>query len=126
MEDTVREKYNYFVSNQKLNKDTFKDLVRLCGYAPTEEQLNIDVPETFEEFEKLLVSFEKKYTKEDLYNELRALGDDEYISTDELRKLLTSGNDKLTEEEIRSFFRAVETNGNEVSIRDIVDLLYDA
>ncbi|KAF7683526.1 Myosin regulatory light chain cdc4 [Astathelohania contejeani] len=123
MAQTLREKYDEFISTNELTKDSFKDLVRMCGYAPIESQLEESVlPKCFEEFEAMVSQYEKSYTKEELYNQLCALNSSETISVDELTRILQTG-DKLNDEEMDIVFSNLNIVDGMISIREMVDMI---
>jgi Ca2+-binding EF-hand superfamily protein len=120
---SIREMYDSFTSSAKLTKTTFRDLVHLCGYSPTEQQLDVPIPSTFDEFHEILKSFTKTYTRDDFYGELYALAGCGHISKEELVKVLKCG-DKLSDEELSMFFKIVPSENGQVSLNEMIDILY--
>ncbi|KAM0676250.1 hypothetical protein GVAV_000213 [Gurleya vavrai] len=122
--DTLKAKYDFFTEQIPLTQVSLKDLVRLCGYAPTEKQIaNAPIPTNFEEFLDITAAFEKKGSKEDIYNQLISLCGGSTITKDELIRVLHAG-DKLSDEEIDGFFRMVNDDKGNFSVKEIVDVLY--
>jgi len=117
----LREKYESFISTNKLNEGNLHDLLRLCGYSPLETQ-QFPVPQSFEELEKICQNVKKRYAKKDLLKELRTLFDDEYCTKEELKNVLTSG-EKLSEKEFESFYEQMPSENNAVSLESLVDAL---
>lgn len=116
--------YNYFTSQEPLTKERYTDLVRLCDYAPTEKQLeNVTLPTSYSEFLELLSQYEKRQSKEEMYNQILSLCGGPTITKDELLRILYAGN-KLTDEEIDGFFKMITEERGVMSVREIVDALY--
>lgn len=117
----LREKYESFISANKLNEGNIHDLLRLCGYSPLETQ-QFSIPQSFEELEKICQSVKKKYTKEDLLKELKILFDDKYCTKEELKNVLTSG-EKLSEREFESFYEQIPSENGVISLESLVNAL---
>ncbi|KAG0440440.1 hypothetical protein DMUE_1752 [Dictyocoela muelleri] len=120
----LKEKYDSFTSFTELNEETYKELLRLCGYAPTE---NVgEIPKSFEEFQDKINKFKKEYSADDLYKQLRSFNSgDDLIKKDDLFKLLASG-DKLNNDELCEFEKLVVVDENDmISLRSVVDILLE-
>lgn len=120
----LKEKYNSFVSVAPLNEKTYKELLRLCGYAPTEDVG--ELPKSFEDFQDKINKFKKEYSAEDLYQQLKSFNNGEdFIKKDELFKLLVSG-DRLSHDELVEFEKLIKVEENEmISLKGVVDVLLD-
>lgn len=116
--------YNYFTSTEPLTKERYVDLVRLCEYAPTEKQLeNVVLPTSYSDFLELLSQYEKRQTKDEMYNQLLSLCGGPTITKDELLRILYAGN-KLSDDEVDGFFKMITEERGVMSVKEIVDALY--
>lgn len=122
--NNIKQKYDFFTASGPLTQEKFHDLVRLCGYSPTEKQLNIPIPKDFNEFSQVLTKFEKKFTKEDMYEQLVTLVGGPTITEEELIKILQCG-DALNTEEMDAFFRLVQNDDGSYSLKEVVNALYE-
>lgn len=122
--DTHKQKYEFFTSQGPLTHESFKDLARLCGYAPTEKQLNCPVPNNYNEFLEIVTTFEKRYNKDDLFEQLVSLCGGNTITKEELLRILYSG-DKLADDEIDSFLRLINEESGSYNVKDVLDVLYN-
>ncbi|ADM11882.1 Frq1 calcium-binding caltractin-like protein [Encephalitozoon intestinalis ATCC 50506] len=118
---TMKEQWDSFETGN-LTKETTKDLLRLCGFAPREK--DISIPRTFDEFEQLASSIASPIPKDEMKKMLKMFIHETHITKQDLGKYMSMG-DKLSEEEMEEFFRSCPFDRNgEITADELLDFLY--
>ncbi|EOB12737.1 caltractin like protein [Nosema bombycis CQ1] len=113
---------NLFNSYKNLDLNKTKELLRIGGSYPKED--NISIPQSYSEFLSLKDLYSKCIPKEDLLSSLRSFNPN-FLTKKNLIKYFLMG-DKFTEEEMNLFMRMVPFDKGEcIGINEFVEYLYE-
>lgn len=117
---SLKQKYEFFTKDKPLTRDTLFDLLSSCNRIPPMHDSNIEVPRTYEEFERLANSCKEMSDKKDLLRHLIAFNrGNSVIEKENFEKYFIG--DKFSKEEKEELYRFINVQDNMINLEEFVE-----